>query len=113
MAKTDTFFLRTKITSSASLYVSDNIDISAYTSPATGKVLVVDRAFITFSNDGQGPIVPADVGVDISRAMGVQCCSEKQTSLGYYSFLLMKFASLNNIEHPLHVICLLLRLLGQ
>jgi len=80
MAK-DTFFLRTKITSSASTYVSDNIDISAYTDPARGRVLVIDRAFITFSNDGQGPIVPADVGVGLTRAMGVQCCSEKQTSL--------------------------------
>ena len=80
MAK-DTFFLRSTITSSASLYVSDNIDISAYTDPARGRVLVVDRAFITFSRSTQGPIVPADVGTDISRAMGVQCCSEKQTSL--------------------------------
>jgi len=80
MAK-DTFFLRTKITSSASLYVSDNIDISAYTDPARGRVLVIDRAFITFSNDGQGPIVPADIGVDLTRSMGVQCCSEKQTAL--------------------------------
>jgi hypothetical protein len=81
MARNDTFFLRTKITSSASSYVSDNIDISAYTDPARGRVLVVDRAFITFSNDGQGPIVPADIGVDLTRSMGVQCCSEKQTAL--------------------------------
>jgi len=77
----DTFFLRTTLTSSQTDYVSDNIDISAYTDPARGRVLVVDRAFITFSNDGQGPIVPADIGVDLSRAMGVQCCSEKQTAL--------------------------------
>jgi len=67
MAKGDTFFLRTKITSSASTYVSDNIDISAYTDPARGKCLVIDRSFITFSSDGQGPIVPADVGVDLTR----------------------------------------------
>jgi len=80
MAK-DTFFLRTTLTSNQTDYVSDNIDISAYTDPARGRVLVVDRAFITFSNDGQGPIVPADIGVDLSRAMGVQCCSEKQTAL--------------------------------
>ena len=80
MAK-DTFFLRTTLTSNQTDYVSDNIDISAYTDPARGRVLVIDRAFITFSNDGQGPIVPADIGVDLSRAMGVQCCSEKQTSL--------------------------------
>ena len=81
MAKGDTFFLRTKITSNASDYVSDNIDISAYTDPARGKVLVIDRSFITFSNDGQGPIVPADVGVDLTRSMGVQACTEKQTAL--------------------------------
>jgi len=81
MAKGDTFFLRSKITSSGTDYVSDNIDISAYTDPARGRVLVIDRSFITFSNDGQGPIVPADVGTDLSRAMGVQCCTEKQTSL--------------------------------
>ena len=80
MAK-DTFFLRSTITSFESTYVSDNIDISAYTSPNTGRVLVVDRSFITFSRSSQGPIVPADVGTDVSRAMGVQCCSEKQTEL--------------------------------
>jgi len=81
MATKDTFFLRTKLTSDGTNYVSDNIDISAYTDPARGRVLVVDRSFITFSNDGQGPIVPADIGVDLSRAMGVQACSEKQTAL--------------------------------
>jgi len=81
MGRKDTFFLRTTLTSSGTDYVSDNIDISAYTDPARGRVLVVDRAFISFSNDGQGPIVPADIGVDLSRAMGVQCCSEKQTAL--------------------------------
>mgnify|MGYP006969471895 CR=1 FL=1 len=81
MAKGDTFFLRTTLTSSGTNYVSDDIDISAYTDPARGRVLVVDRSFITFSNDGQGPIVPADVGSDLSRAMGAQACSEKQTSL--------------------------------
>ena len=58
MAKGDTFFLRTTLTSNGTNYVSDNIDISAYTDPARGKVLVVDRAFITYSTDGQGPIVP-------------------------------------------------------
>jgi len=82
MAK-DTFFLRTTLTSSGTNYVSDNIDISAYTSPADGKVLVVDRAFITYSTDGQGPIVPADVVASGtgSKQMGAQACSEKQTSL--------------------------------
>jgi len=84
MAKNDTFFLRTTLTSSTTDYVSDNIDISAYTDPARGRVLVVDRSFITFSNDGQGPIVPADIvgsATNQSRALGAQACSEKQTSL--------------------------------
>ena len=88
MAKGDTFFLRTTITSSGTDYVSDNIDISAYTDPARGRVLVVDKAFITFSNDGQGPIVPADITAasttatkNLSRAIGAQACSEKQTAL--------------------------------
>ena len=82
MAK-DTFFLRTTLTTSAQNYVSDNIDISAYTDPARGRVLVVDRAFITFSTDGQGPIVPADVtsGSALTRACGAQVCSEVQTAL--------------------------------
>ena len=51
MAKGDTFFLRTTITSSGTNYVSDDIDISAYTDPARGRVLVVDKGFITFSTD--------------------------------------------------------------
>ena len=83
MAKGDTFFLRTTLTSSGTNYVSDNIDVSAYTDPARGRVLVVDRAFITYSTDGQGPIVPADVVASGtgSKQMGAQACSEKQTSL--------------------------------
>ena len=83
MAKGDTFFLRTTLTSSGTTYVSDNIDVSAYTDPARGRVLVVDRAFITYSTDGQGPIVPADVVASGtgSKQMGAQACSEKQTSL--------------------------------
>ena len=82
MAK-NTFFLRTTLTTSAQTYQSDNIDISAYTDPARGRVLVVDRAFITFSTDGQGPIVPADVtsGSALTRACGAQVCSEVQTAL--------------------------------
>ena len=76
MAKGDTFFLRTTLTSSGTNYVSDNIDISAYTDPARGRVLVVDRAFITYSTDGQGPIVPADVVSSStgSKQMGAQVC---------------------------------------
>ena len=82
MAKGDTFFLRTTLTSDSTNYVSDNIDISAYTDPARGRVLVVDRSFITFGTDGNGPIAAADVGAGAAgKAMGAQVCSEKQTSL--------------------------------
>ena len=83
MAKGDTFILRTTVDSSGTNYVSSDIDISAYTDPARGKVLVVDRGFITFDTDGNGPIVPADVvssgtgGVE----MGTQVCTETQTGL--------------------------------
>tara|TARA_Y100000593_G_scaffold2207_1_gene4346 strand:- start:2 stop:526 length:525 start_codon:yes stop_codon:yes gene_type:complete len=83
MAKGDTFFLRTTLTSDGTNYVSDNIDIDPYVDPARGRVMVVDRAFITYSTDGQGPIVANDVvssGTG-SKQMGAQVCSEKQTSL--------------------------------
>jgi len=89
MAKNDTFFLRTNITTSAALYVSDNIDISAYTDPSRGRVLVVDRAWVHFGSDSTGtagttsPIVPGDIvssGTG-SRSIGVQATSEKQTAL--------------------------------
>ena len=82
MAK-NTFFLRTNLTSSGTSYVSDNIDISAYTDPSRGKVLVVDRGFITFSTDGQGPVKPTDVvssGTG-SRAINAQVLTESQTTL--------------------------------
>ena len=78
----DTFFLRTNITTSGTDYVSDNIDISAYTDPARGRVLVVDRAWVSYGTDGGGPVQPGDVGTGaISRSVGVQACSEKQVSL--------------------------------
>ena len=83
MARKDTFLLRTTVDSSGTNYVSSDIDISAYVDPARGKVLVIDRGFITFDTDGNGPIVPADVvssgtgGVE----MGTQACSETQTGL--------------------------------
>jgi hypothetical protein len=82
MAK-DTFFLRTTLTTSSTSYVSDDIDISAYTDPARGRVLVVDRSFITVGTDGNGPVVPADVVSSStgSKSIGVQACSEKQTAL--------------------------------
>ena len=79
MAK-NTFFLRTNITSSGTTYVSYNIDISAYTVPSRGKVLVVDRGFITFSTDGQGPVKPSDVvssGTG-SRAINAQALTESK-----------------------------------
>jgi len=82
MAKNDTFFLRTVLTSSGTDYVSDNIDIAAFTNPSVGRVLVVDKGFITFSTDGGGPVLAADIdGAIGGRSMGAQCCSEKQTAL--------------------------------
>ena len=82
MARNDTFFLRTVLTSSTTDYVSDNIDISAYTDPARGRVLVVDKAFISFSTDGGGPILGPDIDAVIGgRSLGAQACSEKQTAL--------------------------------
>jgi len=83
MAKGDTFFLRTKLASSGTTYVSDDIDISAYTNPSMGRVLVIDRSFITFGTVGNGPIGSANVvssGTG-SKAIGVQACSETQTGL--------------------------------
>ena len=83
MAKSDTFILRTTVDSDGTNYVSSDIDISAYVDPARGKILVCDRSWITFTTDGNGPIVPADVvssgtgGVE----MGAQVCTETQTAL--------------------------------
>jgi len=81
MAKTDTFFLRTTIESFEQEYQSSNLDITGYVDVPRGRVLVVDRAFITFSTNGQGPIVPDDVtGLNpLTRACGAQACSEIQT----------------------------------
>ena len=82
MPKADSFFLRTNLTTSGTNYVSDNIDISAYPDPSKGRVLVVDRAWVSFGTDGGGPITPADAATGaISRSVGVQACSEKQTAL--------------------------------
>ena len=86
MAK-DTFFLRTNIVSTGTDYVSDNIDISAYTDPARGRVLVVDRGFITVDSDSAagtgGPVKPGDVVPSGTggRGLGIQACSEKQTTV--------------------------------
>ena len=81
MAKSDTFFLRSVITSSGTNYVSDNIDISTYVDPSRGKVLVVDKAVISFSRTTGGPIRPADIDSVIGdRSMAAQACSEIQTT---------------------------------
>ena len=84
MAKGDTFFLRTTVTQAATStdYTSDNIDITGYVNVPSGRVLVVDRAFVTFTGDGNSPLLEADVGSGaISRGMTAQVCSEIQTGL--------------------------------
>jgi hypothetical protein len=81
MASKDTFFLRSTIDTSAANFVSDDIDIAAYTDPARGRVLVVDRAWVTYMSNGNGPILGADVGAGVMRTVGVQVTSESQTGL--------------------------------
>ena len=81
MAAKDTFFLRKTIDTSGSNFVSSDIDISAYTNPSMGRVLVIDRAFITYMSDGNGPITASDVGTDVMRTVGVQVTSESKTAL--------------------------------
>jgi len=83
MAKADTFFLRTTLTSSGTSYVSDNIDLAGYVDVPRGRVIVVDNAYITFSTDGQGPINAGDVtsGTGITKSLAAQVTSEVQTTL--------------------------------
>jgi len=83
MARKDTFFLRKTITTNSTSYSSGNIDLSAYTDVSRGKVLVVDRSFITVSTDGNGPIQPGDVVSSGTggRTLGIQVCTESQTTL--------------------------------
>ena len=83
MARNDTFFLRAKLATATDTYVSDDIDISAYTDPARGRVLVVDRSFITFGTVGNGPIGSGNVVSSGTgqKAMGAQATSETQTGL--------------------------------
>jgi len=83
MGKNDTFFLRTVLTSSSTTYVSDNIDISAYTDPARGRCLIVDRAFMSYTTDAGGPVIPTDIASSGTggKQMGAQACSEKQIGL--------------------------------
>jgi len=84
MAKTDTFFLRARISVAAAstAYNSDEIDISAYTDPARGRVLVVDRGFVTVNGDGPVPLTELDFVAGVgSRGLQMQACSETQTAL--------------------------------
>jgi len=81
MPAKDTFFLRKTIDTNAGDFVSSDIDISAYTDPARGRVLVVDRGFITYMSNGNGPITASDVGTDVMRTVGVQVTSESKTGL--------------------------------
>ena len=85
MAKGDTFFLRARIDVAAAAgttYNTDNIDISAYTDPARGRVLVVDRGFVTFTGDGPAGIIEEDVSTAAgSRCLMTQASSEIQTDL--------------------------------
>jgi len=85
MARKDTFFLRATVDNgNTASYESSDIDISAYTDPARGRVLVVDRGWVTFDTDGNGPIIQADVtsGTALGqKEMGIQVCSETQTAL--------------------------------
>ena len=81
MPAKDTFFLRKTIDTSGTNFVSSDIDISAYTNPSMGRVLVIDRAFITYMSDGNGPITASDVGTDVMRTVGVQVTSESKTAL--------------------------------
>jgi hypothetical protein len=81
MATKDTFFLRSTIDTNGTTYVSNDIDISAYTDPARGRVLVIDRAWVSYMTNGNGPILAADVGVDVMRTVGIQTTSETQTGL--------------------------------
>ena len=81
MPAKDTFFLRKTIDTSGSNFVSSDIDISAYTNQSMGRVLVIDRAFITYMSDGNGPITASDVGTDVMRTVGVQVTSESKSVL--------------------------------
>jgi len=85
MAKGDTFFLRARIdvAATSTAYNSAEIDISAYTDPARGRVLVVDRGFVSVNGDGPAPIVEADVVASAagSRALMMQASTETESGL--------------------------------
>jgi len=81
MGKNDTFFLRKTIDTDSTNYVTSTVDISAYTDPARGRVMIVDRAWVTYMSDGNGPIKAADIGTDVTRTVGIQVTSESKSAL--------------------------------
>ena len=84
MAKGDTFFLRARIdvAATSTAYNSAEIDISAYTDPARGRVLVVDRGFVSINGDGPAPLIEADVSSGAgSRALMMQASTETESGL--------------------------------
>jgi len=84
MAKGDTFFLRARIdvAAASTAYNSAEIDISAYTDPARGRVLVVDRGFVSVNGDGPAPLTELDVASAAgSRALMMQASTETETGL--------------------------------
>ena len=84
MPSKDTFFLRKTIDTNGANFVSGDIDISAYTNPSQGRILVIDRAWVTYMTNGNGPIQKADIagaGVAATRAVGVQVTSETKEVL--------------------------------
>jgi len=84
MASKDTFFLRARINIPAAdaTFQTDSVSIDAYTDPSRGRVLVVDRGFVTFTGDGPAPITEADIHASAnSRAVMTQATSEVQTGL--------------------------------
>ena len=81
MARKDTFFLRKTIDTNSTDYVSGDIDISGYTNPSMGRILVIDRMWFTVMSDGNGPVRAADAGTDVTRTVGWQVTSESKTGL--------------------------------
>jgi len=84
MASKDTFFLRARIDipAGSTAFATDSVSIDAYTDPARGRVLVVDRGFVTFTGDGPAPILEVDIATGAgSRACMTQATSEVQTGL--------------------------------
>ena len=84
MPSKDTFFLRKTVDTLGADFQSGDIDISSFTDPARGRVLVIDRAWITYMTNGNGPIQKADIagaGVAATRSVGIQVTSESKSVL--------------------------------